>query len=539
MVMKIFIQSSKSLFLAVLFLATGMNLHTMDWNMFIPIKNASSQQKKYDSKEHIYKPNETKAQLKEEQRKAELEWFEQRKKDKNNCVTILQAACRGYLSRKDCNRKFAQRFSAFNSISCTGDLSETQAIRRIYDIIDEKTVKEALEWAQENEKKQTDADTQQWFASIRNGCDSALNALVAHNLLKNEYNEHWETIETKHKTSSCPILLISLHGTFANPEEAGKNKQSRNSLAITQYGQWLADTHGNNVDFLMFQWTAANTETSREESGLELAKIILKHMQDHKITQPGEIKLFSVTHSWGGAVMQYAAKKVFEETGIEFDCGIQTACPVPHVERTSGDYYHFKELIQFYSNADLTQVLGSTGTLSKPFGRKMPDCTTNDHKVWNIRVLNDGTELNHINIKWIVMEQAAQLLSTVREHYPNQFDLDACIIPDDKKNIEKYQSVLKKYKIPGNIIMGIRHKGKIEMNCEQEIFDSINQKAFKEIYDYNLKDTSIWLKKLLTVAPYEISYLLFYASGEAWIKPSEYYALQVPEEETKSGCIIA
>ena len=69
-----------------------------------------------------------------------------------------------------------------------------------------------------------------------------------------------------------PILLVSLHGTFAGPAEAGLDLKFRNSRAIQKYAQWLADTQGHDVDLLVFQWAAANAEKTRSQSGKSIGR---------------------------------------------------------------------------------------------------------------------------------------------------------------------------------------------------------------------------------------------------------------------------
>lgn len=548
--MKTFIQSIKLVLKTATVIAViGTSVaYGMDFSRFIPLQSDKKIQKylqnndqkwQEQTKEHIYTHKESSEELKNERLKAEKEWFEQRKKE-NESVTTCQALIRGYLARKECEKKkFAKFWQNLRKQSGNDDLSETQHIQLMYENIEKEEIEKALTLL-EQEKQEKLNETEQglldeWITTLKSCGDVTLNCIVANKFITNSFEEHWEIIRTNNKKNPRqPILLISLHGTFANSQEAGVEKTAKTSQAITQYGQWLANTHGNNVDFLTFQWAAANTETCREESGQQLADVIINYIEKHGITNPDNIKLFSVTHSWGGAVMQYAAKKVFEKTGIEFDCGIQTACPVPHVKRTSGEHFHFKKLLQFYSNADLTQILGSNSTWSQFCGRKMPLLIDNDHRVWNIRIIDDGEELNHINIKWKTMEHAPELITAILENYDNQFDLDANILPH------------KKYHVDSNILVGIRTFGDIPLSEKQASGDTYNKNIFEEIYGYQMKDKSNFFMKILTLCTktplYGITQMTI--GTDAWIKKNDTIQNELEpgtpdDEKDKNTCIIS
>ena len=247
--------------------------------------------------------------------------------------------------------------------------------------------------------------------------------------------------------------------------------------------------------------------------GVKAVKVLADEINSYIDKKKDETKenplLYSVTHSWGGAVMQYAAQEVYKSKKLYFDRGIQTACPVPH-EETSGKTYYFKQLFQFYSTLDLTQIMGSTATFTQLFGRKMPvkEKLGQDTLVWNIRMQDNGYELNHLNIKWTVMEYAPQLITAIEHHYPYQFDLDANIVSPEN---------MKKYKLDTPILMAVRNPlvRLRPMTQQEEQFNQASEKKFQEIYGFSIHNTSAFIVKQLRTFIGSPWYALFRAGGES------------------------
>lgn len=360
----------------------------------------------------------------------------------------------------------------------------------------------------------------------------------------NKYDHNYETIGPKTIESNeyliagktdkdTPILLVSIHGTFADMQEAGGLIEFKNTAAIKDYAQHIANAYGRNVDLLVFQWAGENNESNREAGGKALSFLILKwllgkgvvdsvgseSLHQYKKKTGKDVLLFSVTHSWGGAVMQYAAKYVYINTKktIDFDLGIQTACPVPHVKNTTFDgVFRFKKLFQFYTTTDLTQVLGSTFTFSEIGGRKMPDIRDKDHELWNVRVQNDGHEITHIDIKWLVMEKAYDFVTLIEKCYPNNFDLDANIIPNDKmQSVARDIAQCQQAKQPKPLLIAVRSGSS---SGDTYKFDDCNKKIFKQMYGFSIIEKSSIFTRWAKTAFGSPWYFWWYSKADAKVK---------------------
>lgn len=321
--------------------------------------------------------------------------------------------------------------------------------------------------------------------------------------------------------SKQPILLISVHGTFSGPTEFGGNISmeqsswyntlfggeeknvmvSRLGVAIFRYAKELAEKYKNDVDFWVFQWSSWPDQGSRNKAAQELADVVLSYIA----VQTTDPLLFSIAHSHGCNVVNMAARIINNDSksksenkinlaktvkdlssGINFEVGIHIASPEPlqgYPDLNHEKPFNFKELYHFYSTHDATQAGGSTVCGQGLFSRKLPCIEIQNsngdwtYRIWNVRLLDNGIALNHLNVKWVAMEHVSSLITKIRNYYYDVFDLDANVnTPNSKDPLVTVRL----------LTTGPECGSKDKLSKKQKEMDSQDRKLFQKQYGYDI-----------------------------------------------------
>ena len=227
------------------------------------------------------------------------------------------------------------------------------------------------------------------------------------------------------------IVLIVVHGTFVNGNEYGINEDFQISDSLLDFAKKLARDQQCNVGFSTFEWSGALDSADRNEAGTVLAKFITKHAERNQ-------EIWVISHSHGANVLYPAAEQLREWGPITYGITIasprndsEEATPVkvtPRVVENSSAAKNIQNHINIYSTGDITQTVGSLQTAlfkgSFNLERRVPFMMNEWHKVWNIRLQDNGCELNHISIIVPAIKILPQLIPVIKKTFAHIHDLD-------------------------------------------------------------------------------------------------------------------
>jgi hypothetical protein len=282
-----------------------------------------------------------------------------------------------------------------------------------------------------------------------------------------------------------PIVLVAVHGTFVDDAEYGGDLQEGITQDIIQYGKYLARDQKANIIILPYRWSGKLSEFDRNEAG----NVLAKHIKEK--CHAGQ-RIFAITHSHGGNVLLEAAKELEDWGPIEEAYAI--APPIADIlpkERVKSSSrvisytdtdLNICNFYCIYSTSDITQGMGSNHStswvplLGGNFERRINFIMSKDCKVWNIRVQDQGFELNHLSIIRPVLQNLTKLIPVVRYYYAHVHDLDA----NFSANYELPQVAIRNW---------VRSPGCKNSELEQAlIYSDRASQQFEEEYGRNIKD---------------------------------------------------
>ena len=239
---------------------------------------------------------------------------------------------------------------------------------------------------------------------------------------------------TKHfnaqRARNGKIILVAVHGTWSDDAGFGGNLIENTSQDILRFADVLAQADDCMVELIIYQWSSAKNIDARKEAGLELAnklKAIFEHAQHSYPIK----STYLIAHSHGCTTALHASNELLN-INKKIDYAIFMGSPIPDnqlndvqgiMQVTKDKTFNIGKILHFYSTADLTQAIGSVET-SRSGLRKTPLYVCPGNLVYNIRLQNDGTEPNHITIKYPVLKYLPELIMILETYYPCFADLE-------------------------------------------------------------------------------------------------------------------
>ena len=312
-------------------------------------------------------------------------------------------------------------------------------------------------------------------------------------------------------------LLVCVHGTFADDKSFGADESKQTTQGIIVFAKKLARLYGCSIDILSLAWSGACDYRHRKEAGRVLAhNVLLPELEENDID-----KIWMIGHSYGCAVLNYAADIIRIKKDRAIDYGVFMASPIstdiprlnepetPQKLVSTDNTYNFKQLFQFYSPDDATQIAASVsgGGGSR---RKLPVCIAYDKKnggrlIWNVRLQVSMKEkdskkvqckgVDHVNIKLFTLLALPELLANIETFYLGHYDLDAMIkLKKDQNGIVSLvqdemplvairreeitcQEYLEKKGIPNVLALGLLAQSKQRSERVKRVFeDTYNRK---------------------------------------------------------------
>lgn len=312
-------------------------------------------------------------------------------------------------------------------------------------------------------------------------------------------------------------LLVCVHGTFTNAKSFGADESKQTTQGIIVFAKKLARLYDCSIDILSLAWSGACDYRHREEAGGVLAhKVLLPELEKNDI-----YKIWMLGHSYGCAVLNYAADIIRIKKDRAIDYGVFMASPIsidiPRVDEPETPQrlvsidkaYNFRRLLQSYSPDDATQMAAS---LSGGGGsrRKLPVRIAYDKKnggmlIWNVRLQVSMEEeaskevlckgVDHVNIKLFTLLALPELIAEIETDYPGNFDLDAMIklkkdqngivslVPDEMPLVAirregiTCQKYLEQKGIPNVLALGLLAQSKQHSEKVKRVFeDTYNRK---------------------------------------------------------------
>ena len=291
--------------------------------------------------------------------------------------------------------------------------------------------------------------------------------------------------------SDKSIVLVSIHGTFVDSTEFGKDKQQAISNDIIEFAQKLARDQHCDVILIPFCWSGGLSLEQRQDAGKRLAENLEKNCNDNQ-------QIWTIAHSHGGNVVLHAAEAMKQWRPIDVAINIATpladvlpAEPVSTVSRLiehSQTDLNITNHFNAYSTGDVTQNGGSifSGGLCE---RRINFVMNEKCKLWNIRVQDEGHELNHLNIIQPTIKNLHTLIPLILTRYANFHDLEA-----NFTQVEELPHVTIR-----NLIYSHGYKSHLEEALQ---FNTEASGAFAKIYNRNIKDK-------VQYGPSKVAYELF------------------------------
>lgn len=268
------------------------------------------------------------------------------------------------------------------------------------------------------------------------------------------------------------IYLFLVHGTFATPEEFGRDKSTKITYDMFRFAYQLSIAHKKKVEVISFKWSGKLSDAHRKAYGKVLANKcnVLYYNNNNS-------EFWFIAHSHGCNVVLFASIEFNNNNSKQFHTAILLACPpdVPTSAVLSVDnIYHF------YTDGDFTQGVGTIQrniTNNEMFNsiRTITNKPKVGCKIYNIRTQFDGYNLNHISIKWAVMSVIGLLLGIIDTKYDCHYDLDT--------------NIFSTYKDP---LVAIRTR---DHRCDdpgKQIFETqsslLDEDLFRIAYNRNIRD---------------------------------------------------
>ncbi len=231
------------------------------------------------------------------------------------------------------------------------------------------------------------------------------------------------------------ILLVCIHGTWSNDASFG-GKDNEPTQHIKYFGHVLAQVYDCSVDIISFTWSGALDINHRQEAAGILAKQLIKTINT---TENNTNQIWTIAHSHGCNVVNIAAEEL-KNINRTIDVGIHVGSPIQDIKSREmpGDVIvpedailNIKKIYHFYSTSDITQAVGSFETNRRNFERRGAQFNlSGTNRIYNIRIQQDGKELNHINIKLPVFSNLVTLIYEIDTYYSCHFDLDANVFSE-------------------------------------------------------------------------------------------------------------
>lgn len=231
------------------------------------------------------------------------------------------------------------------------------------------------------------------------------------------------------------IAIFATHGTWSNKAAFGGDLFTISTYNIFKFACQLAAAKKMRVKVFSVSWTGALSIEDRKVKAAQLAKYC-KTLWD---TPNANIKeTWMIAHSHGCNVSAMAANQLYKEEERLVDVAIFMASPALDVPAP----LDFKTVYAFYAQGDFTQAIGSAQGRYN-LQRKLPWAKPRSgRKVYNIRVMLNGYDMDHVSIKWGVLPHLAKILTYIDTYYPTYFDLEM--------NVEDHPNSLP--------LIAIRHK---------------------------------------------------------------------------------
>ncbi len=228
------------------------------------------------------------------------------------------------------------------------------------------------------------------------------------------------------------IALIIIHGTFVNSDEYGKIEDFAISQSLLEFAKKLARDQECHVAFTTFNWSGELNSAHRKDAGSVLAQFIRDHGSKDQ-------DIWTIEHSHGANVLYHTSEELRSWGPIKYainiaspliDCA-ESSDPIkttPRTVKNAANTLNIENLINIYSTGDLTQLIGSCQTAlfkgSYSSERRAPFIMNTNRKVWNIRLQDNGHELNHLSIIIPAIRVLPKLLPVIKRQFAHIHDLD-------------------------------------------------------------------------------------------------------------------
>lgn len=299
------------------------------------------------------------------------------------------------------------------------------------------------------------------------------------------YTVYSKTFKPSNQESK--ILFVCVHGTFSNDDSFGANDLKLTTRALEESARKMAMGHECAVELLSFRWSGRLKLADRAEA----AQVLASYMNKRLLHEDNILRIVLFAHSHGCNVAVAAADRMKRPIDIAF-LAASPACDISFETKAFNEAFEYQKevfnigtIVHCYGSNDVTQIAGSLQS-NASLDRKMPLRINDSRKVYNINLMADGNQLNHINIKYHLARHMHELLFCIKTQYPRYYDLIANVFDTDEKPL-----------------LAVRHT---QFSDTPELFLSAQaEKIFKERYNTAMQQKDSAATRIFTAMRDELS----------------------------------